>query len=157
MWYCIKDFLEVTVYSINMVPLSKALVHLCKTFSNWKTVDLSGKKPNCLSDRVFVFLRYSGKISLINYSMISQIMLSRLNNGVVIFRIMFIFPKYNLYQYSSGDCATHWGKCQIFKHFLGWDLRVDFPPGRQRDLPGMMKIQRSEMANVLRWLKNIYT
>ena len=73
-----------------MVPLSKALVHLCKTFSNCKTVDLSGKKLNCLSDRVFVFLRYSGKISLINYSMISQIMLSGLNNGVVIFRIMFL-------------------------------------------------------------------
>ena len=58
-------------------PLSKASVHLSKTLSNCKTVDLSGKKPNCLSDRAFVFLRNSSQVSLLSDSIILQIMLAR--------------------------------------------------------------------------------
>ena len=59
-------------------PLSKVSVHLPKTLNNCKTVDLPGKKPNCLLDRAFIFLRNSSKVSLTNNSLILQIMLIKL-------------------------------------------------------------------------------
>ena len=60
------------------MPLSKAPVHLSKTFNNCETVGLPSKKPNCLSNRAFLFLRNSSKVSLINDSILLEIMLVRL-------------------------------------------------------------------------------
>ena len=34
-----------------------------------------------------------------------------------------------------GDCLTHKGKCHVFANFPGWDLRVNFSPGRHRNSP----------------------
>ena len=48
------------------------------------------------------------------------------------------FHNNTLSQYLGGDYLTHRGKCHIFKTFPGWDLVVHFPPGRQRNSPGMI-------------------
>ena len=63
MWYCIMKALYT---ASTWAPLFKASVHLSKTFINCETVDLPSKKPNFLSDKAFVFLRNSSKVSLIN-------------------------------------------------------------------------------------------
>ena len=42
-----------------------------------------------------------------------------------------------LSQYLGGDSSTHQGKCHIFKSFLGLDIGVNFPPGRQNP-PGII-------------------
>ena len=78
MWYRIKGFHEVTYIASAWAPLSKASIHSSKIFNNCETVGLSGKKPNCLSDRAFVFLRNSSKVSLINGFIILQVVLVRL-------------------------------------------------------------------------------
>ena len=57
MWYCTKAFMKSQYIASTWVPLSKASAHLSKTFSNCKTIDLPGKKSNCLSEGAFVLLR----------------------------------------------------------------------------------------------------
>ena len=73
--------------------------------------------------------------------------------------------KDNLSQYPGEHCLTHQGKRQIFKKCSRVRPKRKFSTGEIRKSTSEitkptgddMKIQRGELTNILRWLKNIYT
>ena len=73
--------------------------------------------------------------------------------------------KDNLSQYPGEHCLTHQGKRQIFKKCSRVRPKRKFSTGEIRKSTSEItkptgddvKIQRGELTNILRWLKNIYT
>ena len=47
-----------------------------------------------------------------------------------------VYYYFTLSRYRCGECSIYRRKCRIFKYFLVWDVGVNFPTRRKRNLPG---------------------